>query len=524
MSGLRLIKGRAGDGLMRAVLLLLIVAFLAGCVADDEGPSQVELPMSIPDDWAARAVPWDGHDHYDPAQHQNLSSGNFELLGWDPLVSGHYGHTAGGHLCGDATDAGARRLAVVHGISTDVAFVLIDVTDPAAPTPLGEFILPRSSSRDVSITPDGRYVAVALSTPDVQDPYFAHPDVTKPTFRGVCGDVPLTVSALLAGPEQDLPLPPGVLLVDVTDPTAPVIQDLYPMPALGAHSVYAGSVPGRTIVIVSVVNLAQPLTNFHFFEVQDTLQGAHMVPLGVYTENPTTAGAPVVNGHNDGVVQRHPLTGQDLAYLANWDQGMNIVDIGTPLLTPVGGWNDNPGPSSDLQRDGIGSVHEAIPIEGLWDGRHYTIIGQEILDHPSQTPSGWVRVLDTTDPTAPFVVAEWTLPVDVFWDEQLVFSTHYVTLHERTLYVAHYHAGVWAVDLSCIPDCEHPPAIGVFVPANVSPSPPPSHLPYDWSPTVMEAVALDNGDLVVFDATSGVYMVRLDTSNPAPAAIWPGYL
>jgi hypothetical protein len=172
-------------------------------------------------------------------------------------------------------------------------------------------------------------------------------------------------------------------------------------------------------------------------------------------------------------------------------------------------------------QDGIGNYHEAFPLNTTWDGRHYTFVGQEILAHPSKTASGLVHVIDTTDPAAPHRVASWTLPVDVHWDDSLVFSTHYVDVFERTLFVAHYHAGVWAVDLSDLGSSDMLPAVGVFVPANTPPNPPPDRS-YDWTPTIMDANVLDNGDVVVWDATSGVYTVRFDASNPAPPRTFEG--
>ena len=132
------INRRTPVGSMRTgtAAALLVAALVAGCLSPQETPTD-EVPPDVPADWAALAVPFEVHDHYDPLQHQGLSTDNFQELGWDPLVSGHYGRTAGGHLCGHSVDAGERRLGVVHGLGTDVAFVLVDVTDPPPPRPSG---------------------------------------------------------------------------------------------------------------------------------------------------------------------------------------------------------------------------------------------------------------------------------------------------------------------------------------------------------------------------------------------------
>lgn len=534
--------------------LLVLASLLPGCLDrgsdDGDGAGGRGTPLTFRDDWAEHALPYSDHDHFDAAQHQGLSTPNFKELGWDPLISEHYGRSAGGYLCGDSVDAGDRRLAAVHGIGTDVAFELVDVTDGNNPVLLGEFIMPRSASRDVALTPDGSHVAIAISTPDSQDAnfYSARPSTAATPeefaldaagtayWRSACnaGPVPVTSAADLArlagsvvsGPEQDVPWPPGVMLVSIADPKAITVEGFYVLPVLGAHSVYAGELSGQTIVVASVVNLAAGASNFWFFDVTEN----GLILLSQYVERVDTAGAPLINGHNDAVLQEHPVTKQPLAYLANWHMGVTLLDMTNPRLPlRLSNWNDSPGTANtDVVQDGSGNVHEAIPIEGLWGGRHYTIVGQEIIDHPGGTPSGLVHVLDTTDPSAPEQVALWTLPVDIVWSEALVFSTHYVSVHGSTVFVAHYHAGVWAVDLSGLLDGtvdeedRHPPAVGVYVPANVSPQPPPDG-PYDWTPTVMDANALDNGDLVVWDCTSGIYVIHYDASQPAPPRVFPGF-
>jgi hypothetical protein len=547
-------RSLAATGLALAFLLPLMAGCLdSGHDGGDGGSAGRDRPLEFRDDWAERALPYSDHDHFDPAQHQGLSTPNFKELGWDPLVSEYYGRSAGGYLCGDSVDNGERRLAAVHGIGTDIAFELVDVTDSANPVLLGEYVLPRGASRDVALTPDGSHVAIAISTPDAQEAnlYSAASDLASTAstpeelaleaagvayWRSPCNDGPVPVASAadaarllgssLAGPEQELPWPPGVMLVSIADPTAITLEGYYTLPVLGAHSVYAGNSGDRQIVIAAVVNLASGLSNFWFFDVTEN----GLILLSQYVERADTAGAPLVNGHNDAVLQEHPVTKQPLAYLANWHQGVTILDMTNPSLpVKIANWNDSPGlANADLVQDGSGNVHEAIPIEGLWGGRHYTIVGQEILDHPGGTPSGLVHILDTTDPTAPESVATWTLPVDVVWTESLVFSTHYVSVAGSTVFVAHYHAGVWAIDLSGLLDGtvdeadQHPPAVGVYLPANVSPQPPPDGS-YDWTPTIMDANSFGDGTLVVWDCTSGIYVVEYDLEQPAPPRVFSGF-
>lgn len=496
---------------------------VAGCLG--KGPTldpKGDALASIDFEWAERALPFgEGHDHFNRTQHQGLSTANFETRGWNPLSTDHYGKPTGGNLCGDATQAGDRRYAVVHGFGSDVAFILVDVTNATNPQVVGELALPWTGARDVAITPDARYVvagtAGAVRQPEKLPLASATPG---PTWNSPCNKGPVPVPART---QDYVPTPNGLVLVNVQNPRNPIIESYAPLPATGAHSVYATTVNGRTYALASVVNLVAAVTYFELFEIVPTPRGAALVSLSVITEQALEGGAPLLNGHNDGVIQVHPITGRTYAYLAHWHQGMLIVDITEPRLPKiVGRWSDNPGPHTNVASNDFGDIHEAIPLEGTWDGRHYTFIGQEIVGHPTARPSGYVKVLDTTDPTAPHEVAHWNLPVDVDWEgRSLIFSTHYLTRVDRTLFVSHYHAGVWAIDLTNVSTNPTLPAVGVFVPANDPPTPPPRRS-YQWAPTVMEVEALPDGDLVVFDSGSGVYLVRFNPTYPIPPRIWEG--
>lgn len=87
-----------------------------------------------------------------------------------------------------------------------------------------------------------------------------------------------------------------------------------------------------------------------------------------------------------------------------------------------------------------------------------------------------------------------------------------------------YHGGVWAIDLSTPEKLTLPRAVGAFLPANVSPKPPTATgADLVGTPNVLEALPTRDGDLVVFDSQSGVYVVRFDATMPVEGATpWPG--
>ena len=525
---------------MRFPLVLAALALaIGGCVSAPApaapGPGAGLLH------WAEAALA-SAHDHADPALHANLSTPNFEILGYDPLISEDYGTTVHGNLCGDAASTtDGRRLAVVE-TRGDVAFSVVDVTDASNPQRLGELIMRRTYVYDLTVAPDGKHVVLVTSQTKNEDnegttlaprPSLAA-DAAPMTWRSACapgGEVPVLGAHLLAGPEDPAPRPSAALLVSIEDPAQPRIVDHKPLPVYG-HGVSIVDMDGRQVVLAAALActplpVAVPIEtpvpvggcsshaqSFHFYEITDA---STLEPLSVYTL-PASEDVLIV-GHNDGWIAKHPVTQQWIAYLAAWDHGLMLVDVTDPTSpTLVGQWTDYRAGDAP---DDSGNIHSAAPLRETWDGRHYTVIGPEIIGHPTTLPTGVIRVLDTTDPAAPFDVAAWTLPHDVVWEDRLHWSTHYLSVHGRTAFVSMYHGGVWALDLSDVGTSPFTllPAVGAFLPLNVSPSPP--ERPFRWAPTLEEVHAFDDGTLVTFDTNSGLYTFRFDATRPMePPAPW----
>ncbi len=496
----------------RAPVILALVASLtaAGCLqgaepgvdASTTGP----LPPDFALDWALNAIPFgDGHDHADYAHHQNLSTPNFRVIGWNPLESDVLGTTPTGMGCGGiGTPDGERRIAVVHTFSTDVAFVVADVTDPTNPVKLGEYVLENIHAWDATVTPDGRHVLIGAYPPVLKPGWSPGPPgtdvlgaldtvVVQPKWRDAC-----TGEERAAGPEQSLPLAPAIIMVGISDPENPVLEDFVPQPILGPHSVSSALIDGTLYAMSSVTNLVHEASYYSFFEIVGTpTGGAVLEPLSTI-EAPGVA-SPALNGHVDVEMQKHPITGQVLAYLANWDEGLAVYDMTNPRVPmPVSTWKDGT----------RGAIHETMPFDVLWNGTHYTLIGQEVGE-PVDLPSGIVYILDTTDPANPVEVGRWTLPMKPKWDGGLQFSTHYLEVVNRTMFVTNYHGGLWAVDIS---DPSQPGAVGLFVPDRAPPKP---H-PRQGGPVVADVLAWEDGILTVWDGSGGIYQLRFDDSNPAP--------
>jgi hypothetical protein len=508
---------------------LLAAVALAGCVGEEDPGEDPEDPAGeapVPDDWHDEAIPLGAdHDHSAPEDHRDRSTPNFEVVGHDPLQTEYHGFTSGDYFCGERASTDERDLVVTHSFGTDVAFLVVDVTDPAAPELVAEIALPNSHVYDVAVTPDGAYAALGVSeveptTPDdVQEP-----DVPpEPPAEEDDGFVMETRSACGTTTQQtdETPYKNGVLLVDLADPTQPEISDYRGQPPVGPHSVHAQLVDGEPRILTAVANLQHQSSYFGFFQVEETPFGPRLVEEDVHqAQYPGDGSAgdqpPLTNGHVDGWIQEHPVENATYAYLANWDGGMHVLehdpDNGTWNLVSV--WNDydaSAGPGM------TGQIHGTLPMEGTDDeGRHITWIGQEVLDRPEARPTGQILKMDTTDPTEPEPLARWTLPTDVAFNGSLQFSTHYVRVVDDTLFVSLYHGGVWAAGTEPIDGTDQLPTKGVFVPDREVPNPPDANLTFlDWAPTVLDVLDLPGDELAVLDGASGVYTVRYNETAEA---------
>lgn len=524
---------------MRLLAILCVAAFvLAGCASTTSTPSSSDTPDLAIDgrgtnggpDWVERIL--GDHDgdfeaHRDWTKHTGLSTPNFIELAHDPLaIAAFEGASAGGYFCGGqaSTDDG-RAITVISSFDTSVAFVVVDTTDPLNPIHLGDYILDNAQTYDVDITPDGKHVAIAANVGPMQPPPggalaagAALPNLPtlvnlQPKFRDAC-----TGEVRLAGPDQTFAAGPSTILVSLADPTLPTFEDLVPNPIIGPHSVSTAIVDGTTYVAASITNLAHPASYYIFYQLTDLPSGTKLQPIG-FVDSAVFGATAVTNGHVDAEISKHPVTGQLIAYLSDWDGGLVIVDLTLPQLPRLlSAW-------SDTGVDG-GQVHSTRSVDGLHNGRHYLLVGQEFIGHPANRPSGWVYVLDDTDPTNVFEVGRWTLPIDVEMDWMGIelYSTHYFRLLGDTLFVAMYHGGIWAVklDFEQPENMKLPPTVGAFVPDRNAPTGREPTGTYDFAPFVLDIFPYPDGTLVIYDGLSGVYVVKYDPSRDmAPPAPWP---
>lgn len=561
--------------------VLLLAAGLAGCLADQETGSENASPADVNEDparkaarqaheasvadqvdagWASKALPHgEEHDHAAAEDHRRLSTPNLRVRSYDPLTTNYHDATSGDYFCGGKAELGNRTITVTHSFETDVALVVVDVSDPDDPRKLGELGLPNTHVWDVSVTDDGSYAILGVTPNEVppendsardrhahgshvhgdgldeqvtrppidgRDPRLSpaardvDPDevgtvTMQPTWHDGCGNT-------YQGPETQVPYVAGGVLVDLSNLTQPRVADYVPQPLYGGHSVVANTIDGTHYVLVATTNLQHQASYFSFYTIQEMpptgRPGAQLEPYGTLSSAYPVPESPqrlaLFNGHVDGWMAKHPEMGDVMAYLANNNGGFVAARLAGPgQVEPVGTWNDY---DRNAPYGQTGAIHTARPL-GVHDGRHLTLVGQELTTRAENRPTGELILVDTTDPADPTPVARWTLPADVEWNGTLMFSTHYVALDGQTMYVALWHGGVWVTDIGS----EHWPELptkAAFVPALQSPDPPPPHLgsfvPYE--PTVLDVFSLGNGTFATFDGPSGVYVVDYEPTGEVP--------
>jgi hypothetical protein len=502
---------------MKHAFLVLLAAstLLAGCLTTpDVGPKgAVDDPKAFAADWWEHAIPSsitvDNHEHNNRSHHAGITTPNFATIGWDPLETETFGASLTGMGCGGAvTRADGRRLAVVHSIATTVSFVVADITDAAQPQMLGEYYLPNAVVWDADISADGNHVLIGAYPPGPifgRDPSLPIPPTTGPAWaRGHTGMVlyrdACSGAVVELGPLHYLP-GPAIVMVGIHDPSMPEFEQYVPQPVIGPHSVGSQEIDGVVYATSSVTNLVHKASYYTVFEIVDTPAGGVLETRWAF-ETPGDPPLEAFNGHTDVFLHKHPKTGQLLGHLANWN-GYYIWDLSGPIALPLSEWMDGD----------AGNVHTTYPFPFLRDGRQYIAVGQEV-DEPRELPSGWIYLLDITDPTKPTEVSRWTLPVKPKWDDKgLQFSPHYVAVLNHTMFVANYHGGLWAVDIT---DLAKPEAIGIFVPDRDAPN---AYGNGAYGPSI-EDVIVDptTGLLTTWDNAGGVYQLTFDATMEAPRA------
>jgi len=242
----------------------------------------------------------------------------------------------------------------------------------------------------------------------------------------------------------------GIYTVDLADPASPSIYAFTPLPPDGPHNVRFARIGGEAYVIASISHLnmvgtatpapqdTDPLHDLRvdIFRFDPAQRAAPLMRVSSYQAEGTQGlpqDSPIIH---DAVVQTHPLTGQDVMYVAYWDRGVRLVDVSDPAAPVEMGAMEEMAPADFL------IIHTVKPHPTLLDSRHLTVATSQCAYAPQSLC--YLRVLDTTDPTRPTQVGTWTLPDEAHGSD---ITSEIFDLANGTVVVPWLSAGTWALDI-----------------------------------------------------------------------------
>ncbi len=265
-----------------------------------------------------------------------------------------------------------------------------DVTDPASPVRTDSLRLDARTVNDVKVAPNARYAALSREG---------------------------------ASNRRN-----GVVILDLADPAHPVVASTYDEGLTGGvHNMFA--------------------TDDHLF----ALSGGDKY---VVLDMTDLANPRYVSEYNHPGSRIHDVWVHDgIAYSSEWQNGVVVVDVGNGRW---GGSIERPVFVTNVPYP-VGRTHAAFPYYQESTGKFYLFLGDEIMNRqgaawsgagldripaPGGTPSvtsGYLHVIDFTDPENPKDVARYEVPE---------FGTHNIWVEDDVLYQAYYEGGLRVVDVS----------------------------------------------------------------------------
>lgn len=455
---------------MRAALVLLVM-LLAGCTGSGPAPPEPSTPFLFLDPISRAA----SHDHADPAQH-NLTL-NTTLVGHH-ILTDQDAESSGSHsidLCGDWVVLG-RQTTGQWGVD------IVDVSDPSRPQWVGQYRDPNAQpgDRDVAWSADCNYVFNANGGSQLQNS--------------------------------------GVLVINAKDKSNPVFESRFQIPGtyLPGNPVSSGLTPGVHTIYALAVGGVQYVYALNWgVHILRAAAGADGRLTLTYAGRYATADAEsLANANPDGpdaVATRRTVYGHDLSvyeengrvvmYVAYAYDGLRIVDITEPARpAELGHWRPDNTPGAPHYVHSVKSYRRA-------DGTRITVLGAETFEERNQDVPSPLWTLDTTDPADIRLLDTWTNPGG--HGSQLLFmSLHFYEVEDETLWVTHYHGGVWVLDLADPSDIR---VKGYYMPHEDNgfrPSPTaPGAFKQDGIPMTYD-LKLRDGIAYVADDYTGLYVLR----------------
>jgi hypothetical protein len=446
---------------LHAVVLLALAA-LAGCVSEPLAdppvttPPVPELLPGLPEGVLDPMLVHSMADHGDPTKHKLAF--NMTLLSHHAL-GGSVARSSGAH----AVDVRGDWLFVAtYGSVVDIQgglWIFSLKEDPTKPRLVGQFPLPGNlgGDRSMEATDDGNFVVLGTEAIDC------------------------------AGHVN--PFAPGLYLIDTRDKALPKLAD-YKFKT-GVHSVTVHKIGGKDHVFIlggSPNILSIDAAAGRFIEV-----GSFPIK-------------------HDSSVFDDPILGKPLLLVSNGDGPLTIYDVSEPSAPKkVGQWtSENRGSESRYYHQAVAMVQE---------GRRIVIMDSEDW---GTNPSP-VYFLDATNLDDIQLISTWTNPgghpANAHADgRSLAFSTHNPRVENGTVALAHYHGGVWLLNVSTEAKLRVPQIEGYYLPhEDIGIRPQSSHGAYPFPnacgfalteiPNVFD-VEYHRGIMYAADLHTGLYVLK----------------
>ncbi|MGB0652896.1 MAG: hypothetical protein ACPGQL_06820 [Thermoplasmatota archaeon] len=473
-----------------ALTALLLVAGLAGCLADDDTDPADATPVILPGD--AILDEGEGHDHRDPAQHrhawnaQMLDTADLRDFGWHEEI------VVGAHAMAIYEDTLA--VAVNGGDFDDgqQGFHLFDVSDPADMVHLGfwDAGVPVNGDRTIAFSDDGETVFLGFEGSGVR---------------------------------------PGVVAVDVRDPAQPVEVAFWDDPQdFGSHTIGTATIAGQQYVFslalgVNILRYNDPTAGGDGFTlVGKYLTADQLAALdaagfvageGSDPSYAQTYALRTLYGH-DMQVYVDPDTQRPLLLVAYAYEGLKVLDVSVPSVpVPVARW-------MPPQETSHKHYTHSVAAERASDGRLILVVGSETFeDQNAHLPSPiWIvdataAVLDPAGIAEPEHLGTWSNPSGAAAGA-LGLSVHFFRIQDGLLYLSHYHGGVWGIDLRDDDARRDPQAFAYSMAVPADAISPPEECCIGWdldgAPMVFDVEVGADGTVYVADLIQGVSSLRFD--------------
>ncbi|HWH07976.1 MAG TPA: hypothetical protein VNX21_02180, partial [Candidatus Thermoplasmatota archaeon] len=470
---------------MRA-LLLAAALLAAGCVAPG---GEVDPAALAPSVFVDPIV--DDHDHASFEDHA-LSTPSMSLVGHTPMGEDGKPYS----YVGEMDTFGNLTVVQVLGRGSMPGFVVLDVGDPARPTPIGRAEMPWSYVVDVKWSPDGKSVFAASQ-------------------KGA-GPGRLSTSKPIADdPGTALLSQNGFTQWDMSDPTKPVAVAGGLAEPTGCHMLSVKEVAG-TLYVFCVANV---VTVYAYAGGGAWQQVAAMGPGRddgidrVLDESvgclPATCVLLSAEPH-DITVQPDPLDESRLvASVSYWDFGVRFYDVSDPRSPKLlGAW------AGDAAQRYEGNAHGTALA--LLDGKRVAVVGPELLG--DTVPA--LHVLDVSDWAKPALIGEW-IPPGAHPSHGLTLTTHQFQVVDGRVYLAYNHAGVWVLDLARIvagdyaDDPARPEVLGYYLPHERVElyDPETAAVPNTWD------VNVKDGRIYASDRYTGFYVLQYAGDAPGDRSL-----